>query len=137
MRDNTVNEYTLIDGSASIKGELGLLTTKEYTAPLSKKGTTESLKTALYELLNYAETVKELEEENAELQAQIKKKDNQIKAMQETESGETAELKARLVELEKVLEKLACLGNGDFYGNSEGNVIAREALKKLNQPDKG
>ena len=26
------------------------------------------------------------------------------------------------------LLKLACLGNGDCYGNSHGNVIAQEAL---------
>jgi len=30
--------------------------------------------------------------------------------------------------LREALGKLACLGNGDFYGNSEGNVIAQEAL---------
>jgi hypothetical protein len=29
----------------------------------------------------------------------------------------------------EALEKLACLGNGDYYGNSNGNVIAREALE--------
>lgn len=28
----------------------------------------------------------------------------------------------------KALRKLACLGNGYFYGNSEGNVIAQKAL---------
>lgn len=30
--------------------------------------------------------------------------------------------------LVEALEKLACLGNGDYYGNSEGNVIAQKAL---------
>lgn len=29
---------------------------------------------------------------------------------------------------ENALKKLACLGNGDRYGNSIGNVIAQEAL---------
>lgn len=34
------------------------------------------------------------------------------------------------------LEKLAKLGNGDHYGNSDGNVIAQKALG-VNQPDFG
>ena len=29
------------------------------------------------------------------------------------------------------LEKLACLGNGNTYGNSDGNNIARRALAKI------
>ena len=33
-------------------------------------------------------------------------------------------------ELLAALEKLARLGNGDHYGNSEGNMIAREAITK-------
>lgn len=33
-------------------------------------------------------------------------------------------------ELVKALEKLARLGNGDQYGNSEGNMIARAILAK-------
>lgn len=33
-------------------------------------------------------------------------------------------------ELLAALEKLARLGNGDYYGNSEGNTIARAAIKK-------
>lgn len=53
-----MSKYTLIDGTASIEGELSLLAEKEYRMPLSKKDTTESLKTALYELLTYADSVK-------------------------------------------------------------------------------
>lgn len=34
----------------------------------------------------------------------------------------------RNAELVEALEKLARLGNGDHYGNSQGNMIAREAL---------
>lgn len=37
----------------------------------------------------------------------------------------------RIAELEAVLEKLACLGNGKFYGSSEGNRIAQGALNSL------
>ena len=33
-------------------------------------------------------------------------------------------------ELLAALEKLARLGNGDHYGNSEGNTIARAAIAK-------
>ena len=35
-----------------------------------------------------------------------------------------------VTELVEALEKLARLGNGDRYGNSDGNMIAREALSK-------
>ena len=34
----------------------------------------------------------------------------------------------------KAMEQLACLGNGDKYGNSEGNCIAIAAIKKCNNP---
>ena len=37
-------------------------------------------------------------------------------------------LEQQLTELREALEKLARLGNGDRYGNSEGNVIAQNAL---------
>ena len=35
---------------------------------------------------------------------------------------------ARAERYRRALLKLACLGNGDCYGNSHGNVIAQEAL---------
>lgn len=35
-----------------------------------------------------------------------------------------------VTELVEVLEKLARLGNGEHYGNSDGNMIARDALYK-------
>ena len=31
------------------------------------------------------------------------------------------------------LRRLACLGNGDFYGNSEGNVMAQKTLKEIEE----
>ena len=37
-------------------------------------------------------------------------------------------LEAEIVRLREALRKLACLGNGDSYGNSIGNCIAQEAL---------
>ena len=33
-------------------------------------------------------------------------------------------------DLLKTLRQLACLGNGDQYGNSDGNIIAQVALNK-------
>lgn len=33
--------------------------------------------------------------------------------------------------LRDILEKLACLGNGDQHGNSLGNDIAKEGLKLI------
>lgn len=35
-----------------------------------------------------------------------------------------------VTELVEALEKLARLGNGERYGNSDGNMIARTALSK-------
>lgn len=33
----------------------------------------------------------------------------------------------------ETLEKLACLGNGDEYGNSVGNEMAQVALKRIHE----
>jgi len=33
-------------------------------------------------------------------------------------------------ELLKTMRQLACLGNGDKYGNSDGNIIAQAAIAK-------
>lgn len=33
-------------------------------------------------------------------------------------------------DLLKTMRQLACLGNGDNYGNSDGNIIAQVALNK-------
>ena len=41
------------------------------------------------------------------------------------------ELEAKLAKAEETLEKLARLGNGDRYGNSDGNMIARATLAIL------
>jgi len=37
----------------------------------------------------------------------------------------------RIEELEAALETLARLGNGNKYGNSDGNIIAQKALAKV------
>lgn len=41
-----------------------------------------------------------------------------------------ADLEAENKRLREALERLARLGNGDHYGNSDGNMIARAALKE-------
>jgi hypothetical protein len=45
-------------------------------------------------------------------------------------AAELRRLHAVNQELLAALEKLARLGNGDHYGNSEGNMIARAAIDK-------
>ena len=42
--------------------------------------------------------------------------------------NERDEARAEVERLRKALHRLACLGNGDQYGNSDGNQIALEAL---------
>jgi len=44
---------------------------------------------------------------------------------------------AKLAKAEASLEKLARLGNGDRYGNSEGNLIARTTLAELKGENRG
>lgn len=41
------------------------------------------------------------------------------------------DLEAKLAKAVEALEKLARLGNGDRYGNSDGNMIARATLATL------
>jgi hypothetical protein len=43
--------------------------------------------------------------------------------------AEIAELREENKVLRDALEKLARLGNGEHYGNSDGNMIARAALQ--------
>ena len=46
------------------------------------------------------------------------------------------ELEAKLGRAVYALEKLARLGNGEDYGNSDGNMIARAALEGLEGQDR-
>ena len=57
-------------------------------------------------------------------------RENDVEALQ----ARIAELEQQLAELREALEKLARLGNGDRYGNSEGNVIAQNALALQETP---
>lgn len=40
---------------------------------------------------------------------------------------------AKLALAEAALEELSCLGNGNRPGNSDGNVIAQNALKRIDE----
>jgi len=42
--------------------------------------------------------------------------------------ADLAEREAEIAKLREYLHELACLGNGDIYGNSLGNCLAIEAL---------
>lgn len=44
---------------------------------------------------------------------------------------ELQSLRQQLTEVQGTLERLACLGNGDKWGNSIGNIMAQDALRRL------
>jgi archaellum biogenesis ATPase FlaH len=77
----------------------------------------EDLKLVLNELTKANETIKKLTDVLIIKQTHITNLNSSIKKLTET------------------LEKLSRLGNGDELGNSEGNMIARQALKEVNQYD--
>lgn len=61
------------------------------------------------------------------LQARVKELDNANINM----GKQIIDLTLQRDELLSVLHRLACLGNGDRYGNSDGNTIAQEAIAKI------
>ena len=46
---------------------------------------------------------------------------------------DAGQLREKLMRAVEALEKLARLGNGDRYGNSDGNMIARTTLAELKE----
>jgi hypothetical protein len=48
-----------------------------------------------------------------------------------TAADRIKELEVELAKAVEALERLARLGNGDRYGNSDGNMIARTTLAEL------
>ena len=64
------------------------------------------------------ELAQRLESERDELTEYVKRDDGRI-----------LQLEACCAEMRHTLEELACLGNGDTWGNSIGNTIAQKALK--------
>ena len=63
--------------------------------------------------------------------------DNQGPALRVEVSAELRRLHEVNAELVEALEKLARLGNEPMYGNSIGNVIAQEALRKAQGDNNG
>ena len=71
-----------------------------------------------------------------EAAAELRRQHGEIEAMRNERFANEKKLR-RLhevnAELVEALEKLAKLGNGDRYGNSIGNEIAQEALRKARE----
>ena len=70
------------------------------------------------------EQIEKLTEECVVLRASNRSKLDTIAGMEQ----QLAALAEQNEKMRKVLLRLACLGNGDQYGNSIGNCIAQEAL---------
>lgn len=70
---------------------------------------------------------KRLIEELGEAEASLAMLEGALTCKNET----VIELSAQQEAMRTALEKLARLGNGDHYGNSNGNVIAQECLAAL------
>ena len=51
------------------------------------------------------------------------------------QAAEISRLKGVIVWCKDILHTLACLGNGEHYGNSLGNHIAQEALAAIKEID--
>ena len=64
-------------------------------------------------------------EQIEQLQAQLNEAEEGLRLMDETEK----QLQAENKKYRAVLEILARLGNGQEYGNSDGNILAQQALR--------
>ena len=89
--------------------------TKQYA-----NGKTATLREQVEKLTKELDNVKQVE-----FPRRVQKVTDALKRKHEKELAALAEQNAKL---RKVLLRLACLGNGDQYGNSIGNCIAQEAL---------
>ena len=89
--------------------------TKQYA-----NGKTATLREQVEKLTKELDNVKQVE-----FPRRVQKVTDALKRKHEKELAALAEQNAKM---RKVLLRLACLGNGDQYGNSIGNCIAQEAL---------
>ena len=104
-------------------------TLREQVEKLTKERDTEIARNRpLQSLIKSTEETKSFllkkSEENKEAVKQVDS-ERQANALLTEELAALAEQNAKM---RKVLLRLACLGNGDQYGNSIGNCIAQEAL---------
>lgn len=90
----------------------------------SKLETISSLELQVEKLTKELDNVKQVE-----FPRRVQKVTDALKRKHEKELAALAEQNAKM---RKVLLRLACLGNGDQYGNSIGNCIAQEALSLPN-----
>ena len=95
---------------------------------------------------NLNQAINESEPEPTGLSAKISLKDELVceeceKSLEDPETGVTSicipcwnamitKLRAEIEAKDAALEKLARLGNEPYLGNSEGNIIAQQALKE-------
>ena len=89
------------------------------------------------EVSTLREQVEKLTEECVVLRASSRSKLETIANLEwqvEKLTKQLAALAEQNTKFRKVLLRLACLGNGDQYGNSIGNCIAQEALSLPPQP---
>ena len=93
--------------------------TKQYA-----NGKTATLREQVEKLTKELDNVKQVE-----FPRRVQKVTDALKRKHEKELAALAEQNEKL---RKVLLRLACLGNGDQYGNSIGNYIAQEALSLPN-----
>ena len=92
----------------------------------------KAMRMAADEIVSLREQVEKLTEECVVLRASSRSKLETIANLERQANAVLTEERAALAEqnekMRKVLLRLACLGNGDQYGNSIGNCIAQEAL---------
>ena len=93
--------------------------TKQYA-----NGKTATLREQVEKLTKELDNVKQVE-----FPRRVQKVTDALKRKHEKELAALAEQNEKM---RKVLLRLACLGNGDQYGNSIGNYIAQEALSLPN-----
>ena len=98
---------------------------KLFAEIVAKTGSKQSvIDRAMQEIESLREQVEKLTKERNAFQDQCIR----LKNDRAIEKGQLAALAEQNEKMRKVLLRLACLGNGDQYGNSIGNCIAQEAL---------
>ena len=124
-----MSEYSTVLSRQNEKLLTEIVHLREQVEKLTKERDTEIARNRpLQSLIKSTEETKSFllkkSEENKEAVKQLDS-ERQANALLTEELAALAEQNAKM---RKVLLRLACLGNGDQYGNSIGNCIAQEAL---------